>query len=258
MRFRRKGIVFVLQINYELLLLTYPSVHLLITSREAGFRAVAGTIASYCKQYSICGLEEEQIRLLSLKWHQAILGDSKQVEADSDNLCYMILRDARIVALAENPLLLTTLLFVKRCVGYLPAKRCRLYEEMIKLLLVTWNASAHDKLDMDETEPQLAFVAYYMMEQGQQKITRDRLEICIIKARKELPEILGYTTVPPSKFIEQVEERSSLLIQMGFEENNVGQMVAFYEFSQLKLNDVDQKRMLNRSRYLKIMEILPI
>lgn len=216
---------------------TYPSIHLIITSREAGFRSVAGTIATYCEQYSISGLEEGQIRLLSRKWHQAILGDSRQVEADSDKLCDMILNDARIVALAENPLLLTTLLFVKRCVGYLPTKRCRLYEEMIKLLLVTWNAVAHDKLDMDETEPQLAFVAYCMMEQGQQKIARDELENCIVKARKELPEILDYTTVSPSKFIEQVEERSSLLIQMGYEENEFGQMKATYEFSHLSFQE---------------------
>lgn len=216
---------------------TYPSINLIITSREAGFRSVAGTIATYCEQYSISGLEEGQIRLLSRKWHRAILGDSRQVEADSDKLCDMILNDARIVALAENPLLLTTLLFVKRCVGYLPTKRCRLYEEMIKLLLVTWNAVAHDKLDMDETEPQLAFVAYCMMEQGQQKIARDELENCIVKARKELPEILDYTTVSPSKFIEQVEERSSLLIQMGYEENGLGQMEATYEFSHLSFQE---------------------
>lgn len=216
---------------------TYPGIHLIITSREAGFRSVAGTIATYCEQYAINGLEEEQIRLLSRKWHQAILGDLRQVESDSDKLCDMILNDKRIVALAENPLLLTTLLFVKRCVGYLPTKRCRLYEEMIKLLLVTWNAAAHDRLDMDETEPQLAFVAYCMMERGQQKITRDDLENCIIKARKELPEILDYTNVSPSRFIEQVEERSSLLIQMGFEENGLGQMVAAYEFSHLSFQE---------------------
>lgn len=216
---------------------TYPNVRLIITSREAGFRAVTGTIATYCKQYFIRGLEEEQIRLLSLKWHQAILGDSGQVETDSNKLCDTILRDKRIVALAENPLLLTTLLFVKRCVGYLPTKRCRLYEEMIKLLLVTWNAAAHDKLDMDETEPQLAFVAYCMMEQGQQKVTRDKLERYIIEARKELPEILDYTQVSPSKFIEQVEERSSLLIQLGYEENDLGQMAASYEFSHLSFQE---------------------
>lgn len=216
---------------------TYPNVHLLITSRETGFRAVAGTIAGYCKQYTICGLEKEQIYLLSQKWHQAISGEAGQVKVESDNLCEIIFQDARIAALAENPLLLTTMLFVKRWVGYLPTKRCRLYEEMIKLLLVTWNAGAHDKLDMDETEPQLAYVAYYMMEHGQQKISRDVLQDCIIKARQELPEILGYTEVSPSKFIEQVEERSSLLIQMGYEENDRGQMIAAYEFSHLSFQE---------------------
>lgn len=141
-----------------------------------GYSAVAGTLASYCEQYSIANLEEKEIRYLSLKWHQAILGESDKTEADSNNVCDIILNDPRITALAENPLMLTTLLFVKRWVGYLPTKKYRLYEEMIKLLLVTWNAVAHDKLDMDETEPQLAFVAYYMTTQGQQKITRDKLE----------------------------------------------------------------------------------
>ena len=76
--------------------------------------------------------------------------------------------------------------------GYLPTKRCQLYEEMIKLLLVTWNAAAYHRLDLDETEPQLAYVAYQMTKTGQAKITRDKLEQYIIAARKALPDILGY------------------------------------------------------------------
>lgn len=76
-----------------------------------------------------------------------------------------------------------------------------------------------------------------MMEQGQQKITRDKLERYIIEARKELPEILDYTQVSPSKFIEQVEERSSLLIQLGYEEDDLGQMSASYEFSHLSFQE---------------------
>lgn len=216
---------------------TYPTVHLLITSREAGFRAVAGTLSSYCERYSIASLQEKEIRYLSLKWHQAILGESDQTETDSNKVCDIIMNDPRIIALADNPLLLTTLLFVKRWVGYLPTKKCRLYEEMIKLLLVTWNAVAHDKLDMDETEPQLAFVAYCMTKQGQQKITRDELDKCIIAARKALPELLGYTTVSAARFIDQVEERSSLLIQLGLEENSKGQWVPSYEFSHLSFQE---------------------
>lgn len=132
---------------------------------------------------------------------------------------------------------------------------------MIKLLLVTWNAAAHDKLDMDETEPQLAFVAYCMMEQGQQKITRDKLERYIIEARKELPEILDYTQVSPSKFIEQVEERSSLLIQLGYEENDLGQMTASYEFSHLSFQEylaakAIVKQWLPNSRNMDLLKAL--
>lgn len=216
---------------------TYPTVHMLVTSRVAGFRAVAGTLTSYCKQYSIANLNESQMRLLSLKWHQAILGESVHVADEANKVCDIILKDPRIVALAENPLLLTTLLFVKRWVGYLPTKKRQLYEEMIKLLLVTWNAAGHEKLDMDETEPQLAFVAYAMTVNGQQRITRDRLEESIIEARKALPELLSYTSISPSVFIDQVEERSSLLIQSGLEENENGKLVPAYEFSHLSFQE---------------------
>lgn len=216
---------------------TYPNAHLVVTSREAGFRAVASTLASYCQQYTIDGMDEDAIRLLSLKWHQAILGETEQAQVEADKVCNIILTDARIGALATNPLLLTTLLFVKRWVGYLPTKKCQLYEEMIKLLLVTWNAAGHDRLEMDETEPQLAFVAYEMTKKGSQKIIRDDLQKNIVKARKELPELLGYTTVTPARFIDQVEERSSLLIQTGLEENESGQFVPTYEFSHLSFQE---------------------
>lgn len=216
---------------------TYPTVHLLITSREAGFRAVAGTLVSYCERYSIANLNEEQIRTLSEKWHIAIQDNPSQAKTESEKVCNIILSDPRIVALAENPLLLTTLLFVKRWVGYLPTKKCQLYEEMIKLLLVTWNAAGHHRLDLDETEPQLAFVAHYMTINGQQRITKEELAQCIVKARRALPDILGYTTINPSNFIDQVEERSSLLIQQGLEENRKGKLVPCYEFSHLSFQE---------------------
>ncbi len=216
---------------------TYPKVHLIITSRIAGFRAVAGTLASYCEQYSIADFNNEQISLLSLKWHQAVLGDSGQPEEESEKVCDIIFNDPRIIVLAENPLLLTTLLFVKRWVGYLPTKKCQLYAEMIKLFLVTWNAVAHDRLDIDETEPQLAYVAYSITLQGRQTISKDALERCINDARSSLPELLSYTKVSASKFIDQVEERSSLLIQVGLEENERGQLVPSYEFSHLSFQE---------------------
>jgi predicted transcriptional regulator len=215
---------------------TYPNTHLIITSRVAGFRAVAGTLASYCEQYSIADFNKDQISSLSIKWHQAVLGDAGSPE-ESKKVCDIIFAERRIMVLAENPLLLTTLLFVKRWVGYLPTKKCQLYAEMIKLLLVTWNAVAHDKLDIEETEPQLAYVAYSMTIKGKQTITKDELEHYINEARSLLPEILGYTSVSASTFITQVEDRSSLLIQVGLEENERGNLVESYEFSHLSFQE---------------------
>ncbi len=216
---------------------TYPSVHLILTSREAGFRSIAGALANYCTQYIIAPLRKKEVSQLCLKWHEAILGQSKSTEIEAKKVCNIIFEDKRIVALAENPLLLTTLLFVKRWVGYLPTKKCHLYAEMIKLLLVTWNAVAHEKLDIDETEPQLAFVAYKMTLDGQQKITRDKLTEYVIASRKELPDILSYIDISPSRFIDQVEERSSLLIQYGLEEDESGNLVPSYEFSHLSFQE---------------------
>lgn len=241
----RERICFVDQLR--VFVATYPSVHLVVTSRETGFRAVARVIENYCAEYSIADLDEEQIRRLSLNWHEAILNDKARAREDSEKVCDIILGDERIRALAINPLLLTTLLFVKRWVGYLPTKRCTLYGEMIKLLLVTWNAVGHERLDLDETEPQLAFVAHYMTTNGKQTITRDELEKCIIKARRELQDTLGYTKVSPSQFIDQVEERSSLLIQRGLEENARGELVPSYEFSHLSFQEYLTARALTEA-----------
>lgn len=179
-----------------------PTVRLLITSRETGFRVVAGQLSSYCKQYAIADLDNDRIRKLSENWHKTLLDNQGQAKEDSDSVCNVILRDSRITALARNPLLLTTLLFVKRWIGYLPTKKCQLYQEMIKLLLVSWNAAAHLRMDMEETEPQLAFVAFTMTKEGKQTIRKEELIRCIIDARRALPELLGYTKVSPSEFID--------------------------------------------------------
>lgn len=215
---------------------TYPLARLVITSREAGFRAVAGSIASYCQSYTIAELNDEQIRALSDKWHEIIMGEA-DAAGESEKTCTTILKEERILALAKNPLLLTTLLFVKRWLGYLPTKKCQLYAEMIKLLLVTWNAEGHARMDIDETEPQLAYIAYKMTVRGVQTVTKSKLRSWIIEARQQLPELLGYTQVSPTEFIKQVEERSSLLILKGKEENENGLLEDCYEFSHLSFQE---------------------
>ncbi|WP_205514461.1 NACHT domain-containing protein [Longitalea arenae] len=216
---------------------TYPSLNIIVTSRESGFRAIAGSLASYCQNYTVSNLNGEEIKELSLKWHKAIIDESENTIREANKLNEIILNDARIKALAENPLLLTTLLFVKRWAGYLPTKRSVLYQEMIKLLLVTWNVEGHGILDIDETEPQLAFVAYWMTTEGKQSITADELSNCLIEARTQLPEILGYTKINPSEFIKRVESRSSLLIMAGHKRLDSGNTTPVYEFLHLSFQE---------------------
>ncbi len=216
---------------------THPDTHLLITSRKSGFRAVAQKLAGYCRQYEIEDLNQEQIQQLSDNWHHALLDNPVQAKQDSQAVCRIILHDARILTLAKTPLLLTTLLFVRRWLGYLPTKKCQLYQEMIKLLLVSWNAAAHHRIVMDEAEPQLAYVAYQMTKAGKQTIQRKDLLQCIADSRHALPALLEYTRNTPAEFVQLVEDRSSILIQQGLEEDERGNMVPSYEFSHLSFQE---------------------
>jgi hypothetical protein len=108
---------------------------------------------------------------------------------------------------------------------------------MIKLLLVTWNVEGHEILDIEEAEPQLAFIAYWMTKKGQQTISADELNNCLIEARKQMPEILGYTNINPSEFIKRVESRSSLLIMSGHKRLDSGHISAIYEFLHLSFQE---------------------
>ena len=215
----------------------YPNISIITTSRIAGFRAVGGILADYCAQYEISRLSHNEIRELSKKWHVSIIDNTDKTVVESNELVAQILADGRITSLAENPLLLITLLFVKRWAGYLPTKRHILYQEMIKLLLVTWNVEGHEQLDIDETEPQLAFVAFWMSQNGQQTITEKELKDCLIDARRQMPDILGYTNVSVADFIKRVESRSSLLIMSGHKQLEDSTLTPIYEFLHLSFQE---------------------
>lgn len=218
-------------------LATFPNINIIATSREAGFRVVGGSLSNYCSHYKLTSLNASEIEDLTIRWHKAIIDHSENTIKEAKLLSKLILKDNRIRVLAENPLLLTTLLFVKRWAGYLPTKKSVLYQEMIKLLLVTWNVEGHEQLDIDEAEPQLAFVAFWMTSKGKQTVTVDELKECLISARKQMPDILGYTKISVSDFIKRVESRSSLLIMTGHKKLDTGQITPIYEFLHLSFQE---------------------
>ncbi|UKD57117.1 NACHT domain-containing protein [Amycolatopsis sp. FU40] len=214
----------------------YPKVKLVVTSREVGFRIIAGAVGSICHTYRVDELSDENISLLCKLWHREVLGDRPDVESDALALAASIVSTDRVRRLAVNPLLLTTLLLVKRWVGQLPRRRTVLYQKAIEVLLMTWNVESHDPIDPEEALPQLAFAAYRMMVEGKASVTSPELADFFAEARSAVPEVLAYAKTSVHEFIESVEERSSLLVQSG-QKFDGGQLRWVYEFKHLTFQE---------------------
>lgn len=229
-----RRIAFVQQLRTFLAI--YPAVSLVVTSREAGFRAVAGALSGVCRKYTIAELDEKDIQKLTAAWHREVVGNTREIAADARQLADTIWSTDRVRRLATNPLLLTTLLLVKRWVGELPRRRSILYGKAIEVLLMTWNVEAHEPIDLEEAVPQLAFLAFRMMSDGIQQVSNYRLTQILRDARVQMPDVLGFATISVTDFVNRIEERSSLLVQAGHTIEN-GTLRPVYEFKHLTFQE---------------------
>ncbi|MGA5339497.1 NACHT domain-containing protein [Streptomyces griseoincarnatus] len=214
----------------------YPLCTVLVTSREAGFREVAGFVSERFAQYRVSELNNDEIAALTLSWHKQAYGRSDSVMDRATILAERIIQTDRVRRLAVNPLLLTTLLLVQRWVGDLPRKRSVLYEKAIELLLMTWNVEGYDPLDLDEAKPHLAYLAHAMTRSGKQQVSQDEMLSFFQEARADLPEVLAYCKLSPRDLLKRIELRSSLVSQVGHEIHN-GKIQPTYEFKHLTFQE---------------------
>jgi hypothetical protein len=242
----RERITFVQQLR--LFLSIYPTVGIIVTSREAGFRIVGGALCAYCDHYKLADFDNDDIKRLTLAWHREVVGDQDKVRLDAEKLAEIICKNERVRTLAKNPLLLTTLLLVKRWVGQLPSRRSVLYGKAIEVLLMTWNVEGYKPIEQDEAVPQLAFVAFAMMKDGVQRISLRRLKELLTLARKQMPDVLGYARISVSEFIDQVELRSSILVVSGSTIEQ-GTQYPMYEFRHLTFQEYLTARAIVDSYY---------
>jgi len=226
----------------------FPQAALVVTSREAGYRLVSGVIAGACNQVRVAPLNEADVVRLCESWHAEVVGSSAKVRSEARQLAETIWNNERIRSLAENPLLLTTLLVVKRWIGELPRNRAALYREAIRVLLRTWNVEGYTPLDEDETLAQLSYVACGMMQQGIQQVGQKALLRLLQEARHELEAELQFSVIAPAQFIERIEYRSSLLMQVGhgLTEN---ELQPVYEFRHLTFQEYLAARGLVEEQY---------
>jgi predicted NACHT family NTPase len=178
----------------------------------------------------------DDITRLTVGWFHQVAGDRDEVRTAAEQLAAAIIRNDRIMMLAVNPLLLTTLLLVKRWVGSLPTRRALLYGKAVEVLLMTWNVEGHDPIPENEALPQLCFVASAMMKSGMQEISQPRLAALLQEAREALPAELGFVRETVDQFIRRVEDRSSLLMMTGHSVEN-GRLVEFFEFRHLTFQE---------------------
>lgn len=214
----------------------YPQTAFVITAREAGFRHVASHLTPVCTQAKISSFDRDDIRRLTVAWHREVVGNTTKVRADAEELAATISRNSRIQQLATNPLLLTTLLLVKRWVGSLPTRRAVLYGKAVEVLLMTWNTEGHDPIPQEDALPQLCYVAAAMMFADTQSVSRPTLATLLQNARDALPTELGYVQGTVDQFIHRVEDRSSLLNMTGFEVE-FGHLVEMFEFRHLTFQE---------------------
>ena len=217
-------------------LAVFPQAALVVTSREAGFRLVAGVVAGACEQAKLAALDEEDVLSLCERWHVEVVGNNEKVRMEAKELGKTIWDNRHIRTLVENPLLLTTLLVVKRCVRELPRSRTALYREAIRVLVRTWNVEGYEPLDEDEALAQLSYVACAMMEEGKQQVGQRALLKLLQNARRELEAELQFARISPQEFIERIEYRSSLLMQTGHERID-GVLQPVYEFRHLTFQE---------------------
>jgi len=226
----------------------YPGIAIVVTSREAGFRHVAAHLAPVCTHVTLSPFDENDIQHLSIAWHKEVVGDTEKVLADAKQLAATIVKNDRIKRLAVNPLLLTTLLLVKRWVGSLPTRRAVFYGKAIEVLLMTWNTEGHEPIPEEEALPQLCYVASAMMLDGVQKISRLKLTVLLQEARDAMPTELGYVSDTVDQFVRRVEDRSSLL-QMAGHDVEDGRLVEFFEFRHLTFQEFLTARAMVKGWY---------
>lgn len=222
--------------NLRTFIAMFPSVALVVTSRVAGFRDVAGVIAGTCHQLTLAPLDYNDVKRLCISWHSEVVADTDRVRGDAANLADLIWENKHIRSLVENPLLLTTLLVVKRSNGEIPPSRVELYSEAVRVLVRTWNVEGYAPLDERETLARLSYVACAMMKRGVQLIGNTALINLLHEAAVEMEPELQFAKVSPSEFIQRIEYRSSLLMQTGYQKLD-GELQPVFEFRHLTFQE---------------------
>jgi SIR2-like domain/NACHT domain len=193
-------------VQVQLFATTYRSCRLILTSRRVGYSdpPLEGEMGHFVVE----GFTREQIHSFIDLWSKAT-----GVEKEKQNLLDAI-ESPRVRVLGENPLLITILARVYLAYRNLPERRTELYSKCVEALLTTWDLVRdlppvfQDAREANRVMGPLGL--WIQKDCNGQLVTREQL-IAKLAELGDLPR-----SQEPSVLLSQIEERSGLLRQVGF------------------------------------------
>lgn len=223
----------------------WPGVTFIVTSRIVGYRQMAMRLSTSFRHYTIDELRPSEKDIFARRWCHLLQGQ------DSDSYASKLIRDIhshdRIERITGNPMLLTTLVLVRRKLGRLPQRRSDLYQESV-LVLLRWRSDVDEPLEEREALPQLEYIAYNMCAQERQHVEDDMIVEMLSTFREEYPRCREAARRTPCDLLSLLESRSGLLMQSGSTLRD-GLERPVYEFRHLTFQEYLAARALAYERY---------
>jgi hypothetical protein len=218
----------------EQIYVAYPAAPIVVTSRIVGYREIGLRIGRGFEHFTVMDLTAEDKDEFVRRWC-AVTVPATRRESAKEELIRDIHSTDRIERLTGNPMLLTTMTLVKNKVGKLPSKRADLYREAVDVLL-NWRSDVDEVLDPYEALPQLEYVAYAMCAAGVQQLRADEIIEVLDKMRKEFPSIRAARRRDPLEFLQLLERRTGILVEIG-RVRHKGRLIPAYEFRHLTFQE---------------------
>ena len=187
---------------------------------------VTSRILGYDGQLSRFGFETVTMERLSpslinsliKKWYSVL-----KVEHLADSLIEVLTENPQIAELAVNPMLLSLIVLVQYVRGVIPHRRHILYEDCLNILVERRYASPpvqkayNDVLPANEAIDLLKAIANEFHKQRVRELPRAELERSILPSILKTMPLTRAASVDPAETIRNIEARSQVLVERGFD-----------------------------------------
>ena len=205
----------------------YHLQRLLVTCRIRSYQGDA--VLQAFSAHILAPLTRDQIKKFTQDWYQkqSILGRVKPTEWQNKatDLASAATGDEKMLELAENPMLLTSMAIVHQRDTKLPPERVKLFKEVVKILLLRWqehrgNQQLSERLitflknedKVWRAMEELAFEAHRIGKGNKEAADLERRQ-----ARDILEEHHLFSADLAAEFLDHIDQRSGILIGRGGE-----------------------------------------